>query len=251
MQGEATERSVIAALNEIYSRADEFDVVVIIRGGGATSDLSGFDTLSLAENVANFPLPVIVGIGHNRDESVLDMVANQSVKTPTAAAAFLVDRLAAVAAQVDSATAFVAKYAADMMERENSRIKYLSTVLPSLYATVRNRETSELTRLRDRLYVAVRQTAADERARLGTMPLRLAGAARQSITAGRHRLEMLGQRTEAVDPQRMLSRGYSITLHDGKAVTDASALTDGDILETVLAQGSVVSKIERISKKRR
>lgn len=251
MQGEATERSVIAALNEIYSRADEFDVVVIIRGGGATSDLSGFDTLSLAENVANFPLPVIVGIGHNRDESVLDMVANQSVKTPTAAAAFLVDRLAAVAAQVDSAAAFVAKYAADMMERENSRIKYLSTVLPSLYATVRNRETSELTRLRDRLYVAVRQTAADERARLGTMPLRLAGAARQSITAGRHRLEMLGQRTEAVDPQRMLSRGYSITLHDGKAVTDASALTDGGILETVLAQGSVVSKIERISKKRR
>ena len=154
MQGEATERSVIAALNEIYLRTDEFDVVVIIRGGGATSDLSGFDTLSLAENVANFPLPVIVGIGHNRDESVLDMVANQSVKTPTAAAAFLVDRLAAVAAQVDSAAAFVAKYAADMMERENSRIKYLSTVLPSLYATVRNRETSELTQLRDRLFGA-------------------------------------------------------------------------------------------------
>ena len=84
MQGEQVEQSVIAALNRINECADLFDCVVIIRGGGATSDLSGFDTLALAENVANFPLPVITGIGHERDESVLDMVANTKVKTPTA-----------------------------------------------------------------------------------------------------------------------------------------------------------------------
>ena len=94
MQGEQVEQSVIAALNRINGHADDYDVVVIIRGGGSTSDMSGFDTLSLAENVANFPLPIITGIGHDRDECVLDMVSNTRVKTPTAAAAFLIVHLA-------------------------------------------------------------------------------------------------------------------------------------------------------------
>ncbi len=94
MQGEQVEQSVIAALNRINGHADDYDVVVIIRGGGSTSDMSGFDTLSLAENVANFPLPIITGIGHDRDECVLDMVSNTRVKTPTAAAAFLIAHLA-------------------------------------------------------------------------------------------------------------------------------------------------------------
>ena len=94
MQGEQVEQSVIAALNSIHEQINDFDIVVIIRGGGSTSDMSGFDTLALAENVANFPLPIITGIGHDRDECVLDMVSNMRVKTPTAAAAFLVDHLA-------------------------------------------------------------------------------------------------------------------------------------------------------------
>lgn len=94
MQGEQVEQSVIAALNRINGHADDYDVVVIIRGGGSTSDMSGFDTLSLAENVANFPLPIITGIGHDRDVCVLDMVSNTRVKTPTAAAAFLIAHLA-------------------------------------------------------------------------------------------------------------------------------------------------------------
>jgi len=94
MQGEQVEQSVIAALNNIHEQINDFDIVVIIRGGGSTSDMSGFDTLALAENVANFPLPIITGIGHDRDECVLDMVSNMRVKTPTAAAAFLISHLA-------------------------------------------------------------------------------------------------------------------------------------------------------------
>src|SRR5574344_2313568 len=93
MQVEMVEKSIISALNTIYEKIDDFDVVVIIRGGGATSDLSGFDTFDLAENVAQFPLPVITGIGHERDDTILDLISNTRVKTPTAAAAFLVDRL--------------------------------------------------------------------------------------------------------------------------------------------------------------
>ena len=94
MQGEDVEKSVIAALEQIFRGSENiFDCVVIIRGGGATADLSGFDTLALAENVANFPIPIITGIGHERDESILDMVSHTRVKTPTAAAAFLIDHL--------------------------------------------------------------------------------------------------------------------------------------------------------------
>ena len=90
MQGERVEPTIIEALNQIAAEMDRWDVVVIIRGGGATSDLTGFDTLALAENVAQFPLPVITGIGHERDDTVLDIVSHTRVKTPTAAAEFLI-----------------------------------------------------------------------------------------------------------------------------------------------------------------
>ncbi len=103
MQGEQVELSVINALNSIYERINDFDVVCILRGGGATADLSGFDTLALAENVAQFPLPIITGIGHDRDESILDMVSNTKVKTPTAAAALLIDNLKQVLERLNAA----------------------------------------------------------------------------------------------------------------------------------------------------
>ena len=251
MQGESTEDSVIEALDRIYKDEDKFDVVVIIRGGGATSDLSGFDTLSLAENVANFPLPIIVGIGHNRDESVLDLVANMSVKTPTAAAAFLIDRLAAVAARVDAAATSLSKYVTNRIEQEKSRIKYLSTVLPSLYAAVKSRENMRISRMSDSLYVAVRQIVASEKARLDLMPQRLSGAWRQAVTGESHRLQMLEQRVAASDPKRMLARGYTLTLHDGRAVTDLSSLKKGDMMTTLFAGGEVMSEVNKISKNKK
>lgn len=251
MQGESTETSVIDALDRIYKDEDKFDVVVIIRGGGATSDLSGFDTLNLAENVANFPLPIIVGIGHNRDESVLDLVANMSVKTPTAAAAFLIDRLAAVAARVDAAATSLSKYVTNRIEQEKSRIKYLSSVLPSLYAAVKSRENMRISRMSDSLYVAVRQIVASEKARLDLMPQRLSGAWRQVVVGESHRLQMLEQRAAASDPKKMLARGYTLTLHDGRAVTDLSSLKKGDMLTTLFAGGEVVSEVNKISKNKK
>ena len=91
MQGEQVESSVVAALNKINETFDCWDAVVIIRGGGAVSDLAGFDTYWLAYNCAQFPLPIITGIGHERDDTVLDLVAHTRVKTPTAAAEFLIN----------------------------------------------------------------------------------------------------------------------------------------------------------------
>ena len=102
MQAANVEQSILNALHQIYDRVDEFDVVVIIRGGGATSDLSCFDSYMLAAACAQFELPIIVGIGHERDETVLDAVAHTRVKTPTAAAEFLIDRLCICASRLDT-----------------------------------------------------------------------------------------------------------------------------------------------------
>ena len=133
MQGEGVERSVIAALNAINERLADFDVVVIIRGGGATSDLSGFDSLPLAENVANFPLPIITGIGHDRDESVLDMVSFRRVKTPTAAAALLVEHLAETYQRILDAQEEIVHLVQRRMELERIQLARLTEKVPMLF----------------------------------------------------------------------------------------------------------------------
>ena len=132
MQGEQVESSVVAALNKIYPSISDFDVVVIIRGGGATSDLSGFDTLALAENVAQFPIPIITGIGHDRDESILDMVANTQVKTPTAAAALLIDNLRQVLERINEAQQRITMAINQRLANQKTRLSNLQTLIPVL-----------------------------------------------------------------------------------------------------------------------
>ena len=139
MQGEGVEQSIINALERIYSltshlspHTSSFDCVVIIRGGGATSDMSGFDTLALAENVANFPLPIITGIGHDRDECILDMVSHQRVKTPTAAAAFLIDHAQAVYETLDDAQNRIARYAQQKLTALIAQFSTLESRLPMI-----------------------------------------------------------------------------------------------------------------------
>ena len=129
MQGEATEQSIVERLNEINLRAGDFDCVVIIRGGGATTDMAAFDSLLLAESVANFPLPVITGIGHERDECVLDLISHLKVKTPTAAAAFLIDHLAKVQQRIDEAQDAIVSGVRLLLERQTARLQRLTASL--------------------------------------------------------------------------------------------------------------------------
>jgi len=223
MQGEQVEQSVIAALNQIYTEIDRFDTVVIIRGGGSTSDLSGFDTLPLAENVANFPLPVIVGIGHERDESVLDLIACVSVKTPTAAAAYLIDNLKSTRDRLMWASDAIAKTVAQRMEIENLRMQRLATALPMAVSLIKTRGMARL----DSLYESLKTSLST------------------TITAQNHRLLLLHQRAIAQDPQRLLARGYSLTMLNGRTLTSPTELRDGDIIETRLAKGKVRSIVKK------
>lgn len=223
MQGEQVEQSVIAALDRINARIDEFDVVVIIRGGGATTDMSGFDTLALAENVANFPLPIITGIGHDRDECILDMVSYMRVKTPTAAAAFLIDHLSEVYAALVSARERISRIAERHLAYEKMRLKQLADRIPTLFALTRERQTK----------------------RIDALAHRLDSAATQRLERERHRLLLVAQRAQAQDPIHILRRGYSITLHNGHALRSGDELADGDIIETRLEQGTLKSEIRK------
>ena len=222
MQGERVEESIIAALDAIYARLEAFDVVVIIRGGGATSDLSGFDTYELAANCAQFPLPIITGIGHERDDTVIDLIAHTRVKTPTAAAAFLVACMDQVADRLDNLSFRLQQGVWNRLLWEHRRIEGLKQRIPS----------SAYKRISDAKYGLL---AANRDLQMAT---------RQFLSMKKHRLELLQQRLNDALPEKQLARGYSITLKNGKAVKDASALKEGDTLVTLLYKGKVESVIK-------
>ncbi|MDR1003626.1 MAG: exodeoxyribonuclease VII large subunit [Prevotellaceae bacterium] len=221
MQGNGVEDALLKALDAILCRQSDFDVVVIIRGGGATSDLSGFDTYLLAAACAQFPLPVITGIGHERDDTVIDSVAHTRVKTPTAAAEYLIDCLQTAADALNQLTERLHAGTFALLTGERRRLDAFRNRIPATVLRRLSREKTSLLLMRQQLVRAV--------------PL--------FCTRQRHRLDLLQQRVADASPQKLLARGYSITLHNGKAVKDAALLSDGDRLETRFAQGEVVSVV--------
>ncbi len=244
MQGEQVERSVIAALNAIHAAGDCFDVVVIIRGGGSTSDLSGFDTLALAENVANFPLPIITGIGHERDTSVLDMIANTHLKTPTAVAAFLINHLAEVDDRVEKCREALSRGMEKRLRYEHMRLDLLKEKIPVLFSNVRNQQVSRLDALFLRLTGKAQMRMEKENHALDACQQRIQTSVQRKLIYEHHRLEMLEQKALALDPAVLLRRGFSVTMYQGRAVRDAAALRPGDEIETRLEKGIVKSVIK-------
>ena len=228
MQGEGVEQSIINALERIYNdqcsmvNVQCYDCVVIIRGGGATSDMSGFDTLALAENVANFPIPIITGLGHERDESILDMVSHTRVKTPTAAAALLIDHLKVVLDTLIDSQNRITRYTQQRLTALKSQLATIQELIPRIFPVIK----------------------AQQEAKLNTIEQKLPLLASQRLTTEHHRLELINEKLKALDPTLLLARGYSITLHNGKAVKDATTLHEGDEIETRLAKGSVRSMVK-------
>ncbi|MCR4921369.1 MAG: exodeoxyribonuclease VII large subunit [Bacteroidaceae bacterium] len=223
MQGQHVEESVIGALTRIASEADLWDVAVIIRGGGATGDLSDFDSYPLAACIAQFPLPVITGIGHERDETVLDHVAHTRVKTPTAAAAFIIDHQAQEVALLDNLQQRLLHSANEHIVRSRQRLEHIDVVLPLLFGRFRERGEQSLRECRQRLSASLAQLLQRER----------------------HRHELLTQRLSTADPQQMLHRGYSITWLDGHVLHSAAEATTGSELRTMLEDGELISIVKK------
>ena len=215
MQGQQTEASVIAALECIYDHQELFDVVVIIRGGGATVDLSSFDSYPLASCIANFPLPVITGIGHDRDQTVLDHVAHTSVKTPTAAAALLIDTLSRELQYLDSLQEALLDGTQGRMERERQRLTRCANAVRSTRVSI-NQLLSRLDMLGQRTQLL----------------------ARQRIQRETDKLSLMERTIQMAQPDNILRRGFSIARIDGHAVRSASQVTAGAHLQIQTADGT-------------
>jgi exodeoxyribonuclease VII large subunit len=246
MQGEGVEQSIIAALERIFSFhiPQNFDAVVIIRGGGATSDMSGFDTLALAENVANFPLPIITGIGHDRDESILDMVSHIRVKTPTAAAALLIDHQKTVLDAINDAQEQIVRLAQQKLTSHKSRLSTFAEILPRLFTNVKTRQEARLDSLNSRMTTAIRQSIVTHQSLINALEVKMPILLVRRLMAEQHRLQLIEEKTKSLDPALLLKRGYSITLHNGKAVRSPQQLQSGDEIETRLEKGTIKSIIK-------
>ena len=249
MQGEQVPESIIAALEAIVasppaplqgegsSAAESLplcgdnwgglpDLVVIIRGGGSSSDLSDFDSYELAACIAQYPLPVLTGIGHERDETVLDFVAHTRVKTPTAAAAFIIDHQAQEAALLDELYQRITLSARERILREKQLLERHRAVLPLLFTNFIQQGQNRLMLLRQRF-----QTANS-----------------QHLEREKHRLQLMKQRLDSLDPRLLLRRGYTITTCGGKIVRSPEGLAEGDVLTTQTEEGEIYSIIKCGSK---
>ena len=221
MQGSGVEQGIIDALNRVAADIDLLDVVVIIRGGGATSELSCFDTYDLANNCAQFPLPIITGIGHQRDESVLDIVAHTRAKTPTAAAELLIHAMLEQGAFLDSAMQEVMSAARAYIDAERQRVNTLATRLP----------------------ISATLCMQREKMRLQPVVQQLSSEVRLFLREQNHRLDILKEKADAASPRHILAMGYSITRVNGKAVRSLGEIAAGDNVVTMVADGEFTSTV--------
>lgn len=267
MQGEKTTESVIAALEEIYKEEQDFDVVVIIRGGGSQTDLSCFDSYDMAANIAQFPLPVIAGIGHERDETIVDRVAYLRVKTPTAAATFLIDIFRKQEERLEALERNFLTDVQDLLQEQKDRQLTAISVFKHSVQTLLTGDTTRLRLISQRMeyvsksYVNSRQNLFDnlkvkisnrvsnlwggQFSRVETNRVRLHQIVLQTLSDHRQALEIAKTTVKYADPAKVLERGYSITRLNGKAVKDATELRVGDRLETEMAKGRIWSEVTK------
>lgn len=244
MQGNEVESSIVNALNAIAAEQDDWDVVVIIRGGGATTDLAGFDSLVLAENVAQFPLPIITGIGHERDDTIIDMVSHTRVKTPTAAAEFLIHHQEEELDYVNTLADRIIKNGLAKIANEKTRLQAITSKMPSLYKAYKAGEEARLDR---KLSIIQNNILQNVQRKLNTTAMReqqLKLYTSALLNKEHNRLDILENKIKNASPERILKLGFTITRINGKAVKDATLLHKGDMIETEFAQGKVKSIVK-------
>ena len=222
MQGEQTESSIISALEKIYENIDLFDVVVIIRGGGATTDLACFDSYELALNCAQFPLPIIAGIGHQRDISILDMVAYTNLKTPTAVAEFLISCL---------------------QDAENQVVNIIADIQNLVKSNIEN-ESRFIVQTQMRIKQTLRSWVIQKTHSLDRQKNRLKSLLRMQLLKENNNLALLEKNIETHSPNFLLKHGYTITTLNGKRITSARQVKSGDKILTFVHDGEFGSEVD-------
>ena len=244
MQGERTEESVIAALDRIYAHQELFDVVALLRGGGATSDLNSFDSYLLAANCAQFPLPILTGIGHERDDTVVDLVAHTRLKTPTAVAEFLIARMDQAAQTVEELQQTMTQSASVRLLQEKQRLQSYATRFPALVGQRMERNRTLLHQLGAKLPTMAQGFVERKRAMVDRLAMQLRNATTTHLAEKQRFLQLQEQFVRMASPDYILRRGYSLTLREGKIIKRAEELQVGDELTTRFMDGEVKSIIK-------
>ncbi len=243
MQGEKTEESIILALEQIYRHIDKFDLVVIIRGGGATSDLNSFDSYLLAANCAQFPLPILTGIGHERDDTIVDMVAHTRMKTPTAVAEFLLERIDREAVLLQHCQDTLQLHVNELLNNERNFLQLTASRLPAVVSGQLQNKQKQLQLLAGKLPFATRNLLIKEQNKQQVLLQRIRTACNKTINEEEQFLQLTGQFIKLASPDYILQRGYSIALQDGKIKKKASELTRGDRITTRFYDGDIESEV--------
>lgn len=248
MQGVKTVPTVLAALDKVEQNQHLFDCVVIIRGGGGTEELNSFNNYDLARRVATFPLPVIVGIGHERDITVLDYVAGIRVKTPTAAAEHIILQAANALAHIGDLSNQVVSIARDYIARAKEQLSYYAGNLPIMAQRIIDTNTLRLQNFIQNIPLHVQRRIEGENAQLARQKDAIKNAVAQVKMKETMRLEALGDKIELLSPRKVMARGYTLTTCEGKIMTDAAQLEAGKLVTIHFRDGKVVAGTQSVIK---
>jgi exodeoxyribonuclease VII large subunit len=242
MQGDEAEQSIILALDKIYTREDFFDAVVIIRGGGAQSELNCFNSYWLSYHICQFPLPVLTGIGHEQDETIADLVAHTRLKTPTAVAEFLINQYRQADEKINELSLALFDMVSERLQEETDRLnKFLIMLKPAVKERLAT-SSGNLRFLRVSLTGSVKQLLIRESGAISRRSIQLKTSIKELLTTKKHSLEIQERKNNYLDPFLILKRGYSVTYYNGKALKNPSRVPKDEVLESKLAEGIIKSK---------
>ena len=245
MQGDDAPASIMRAMDAVHSSEESFDCMVIIRGGGSRADLECFNNYDLAYYITQFPIPVITGIGHERDESVADLVASFGLKTPTAVAEFLVEKILSFEFNLSAYRDRLSSLVARTVNLEQMRLGRLAGDLTHLSGGYLLRQRDRCERLADKLTHLSLGFVKRQQERLERSEERVNRGTRARLAREKEGLDYMEKKKELVNPLNVLKRGYSMTLHRGKVISGIEDIESDDMLETRLYNGTVLSKVEK------
>jgi exodeoxyribonuclease VII large subunit len=273
MQGTETEKDVIAALDRIAVNSHLFDLVAIIRGGGSQTDLSWFDNYNIAYHVTQFPLPVITGIGHDKDMSVTDMVACRSLKTPTAVADYLIDtmfqaenKLFTMSTEIKDISRIIIEKNKNRIESSGTKLLPLARLMISEIKDTLSVKIIELLNIgkeythragnvpanqKSRLISAVRTYSSGKKTELDRFAQSLFSSTLNSLNIKSTRLTGLENTLNILNPDNVLKRGYTITSFNGMIIKKSRMVKADDLIDTQFSDGVVRSRVTESKKNER
>jgi exodeoxyribonuclease VII large subunit len=222
MQGENTERDVVDSLKQIEKEINHFDIAIVIRGGGSKLDLAAFDNYGISRTIANASLPVLTGIGHEIDETIVDLVSHTTLKTPTAVADFILGH---------------------NLEYENEVHQLFSYIVGQVNNELQT-ETLKLQSLQNQLGFQSKSAIRDKQNTLAQFEKSIPKTVQQYFKTENQTLELLSKNIELLSPESALKRGFTMTLKDGIPIKFVSELQKGDIVKTVFKDGEIESIIK-------